>query len=156
MDSFSLLLVDDEMEFIEALALRLHARGYTAECAFSGPDALKRLESDKTVDIVILDIGMPAPDGMKILQKIKRKHPLIEVIMLTGQSSIRSAVDALKCGAFDYLTKPCDLKDLLAKSKQAVVRKRERENKLLDARMKPYISDRDREELISRILEGKY
>lgn len=154
MNSFSFLLVDDEQEFIEALALRLRERGYTAECTFTGPEALKRLEKCNSVDIVLLDISMPAPDGMKTLQKIKLKHPLIEVIMLTGHATTRSAVEALKFGAFNYLTKPCDLKDLISLSEQAVVRKRAREAKLLDARMKPYISDRDREELIYQILEG--
>lgn len=156
MNSFSFLLVDDEQEFIEALALRLRQRGYTVECAFTGAEALKRLEKDNSVDIVLLDISMPAPDGMKTLQKIKLKHPLIEVIMLTGHASTRSAVEALKFGAFNYLTKPCDLKDLISLSEQAVVRKRAREAKLLDARMKPYISDQDREELIHQILDIKY
>lgn len=155
MNSFSFLLVDDEQEFIEALALRLRERGYTAECTFTGPEALKHLEKDHSVDIVLLDISMPAPDGMKTLQKIKLKHPLIEVIMLTGHGTIHSAVEVLKLGAFDYLTKPCNLKDLICLSELAVVRKREREAKLLDARMKPYISDWDRQELISQILAGK-
>ena len=156
MDSFSFLLVDDEQEFIEALALRLRERGHTAEFTFTGPEALKRLEKGNSVDIVLLDINIPAPDGMKTLKKIKLKHPLIEVIMLTRHATTRSAVEALKLGAFNYLTKPCDLKDLISLSEQAVVRKREREAKLLDARMKPYISDRDREELIYQILDIKY
>jgi DNA-binding NtrC family response regulator len=156
MNSFSFLLVDDEQEFIEALALRLRQRGYTVECTFTGPEALKRLEKGNSVDIVLLDISMPGPDGMKTLQKIKLKHPLIEVIMLTGHATTRSAVEALKFGAFNYLTKPCDLKDLISLSEQAVVRKRAREAKLLDARMKPYISDQDRKELIYQILDIKY
>ncbi len=155
MNSFSFLLVDDEQEFIEALALRLRERGYTAECAFTGPEALKKLEKDHSVDIVLLDINMPAPDGVKTLQEIKRKHPLIEVIMLTGHATIRSVVEAFKFGAFHYLAKPCNLKDLISLSELAVVRKREREAKLLDARMKPYISDWDRQELIAKILAGK-
>jgi DNA-binding NtrC family response regulator len=155
MDSFSFLLVDDEREFIEVLALRLRERGYAAECTFTGTEALKYLEKDHSVDIVLLDINMPAPDGMETLQKIKLKHPLIEVIMLTGHATIRSAVEALKLGAFHYLTKPCNLQELICLSELAVVRKREREAKLLDARMKPYISDWDRQELIAKILAGK-
>lgn len=155
MNSFSFLLVDDEREFIEALALRLRARGYAAKCTFTGPEALKYLEKDRSVDIVLLDINMPVPDGMETLQKIKLKHPLVEVIMLTGHATIRSAVEALKCGAFHYLTKPCNLQELICLSELAVVRKREREAKLLDARMKPYISDWDRQELIAKILSGK-
>jgi DNA-binding NtrC family response regulator len=73
--------------------------------------------------------------------------------MLTGHATIHSAIEALKFGAFDYLTKPCDLNDLVSKAKQAASRKKERESKILSARMKPYISERERDELISNILD---
>jgi ActR/RegA family two-component response regulator len=59
--------------------------------------------------------------------------------MLTGYATVHSAVEALKLGAFDYLMKPCDLNDLISKAKQAASRKKDRENKIRDARMKPYI-----------------
>jgi DNA-binding NtrC family response regulator len=155
MSSFSFLLVDDEKEFIEAITLRLRQRGFTADCVFSGQEALNRIEGDNTVDIVVLDVGMPYPDGINTLKTIKREHPLIEVIMLTGHVTIHSAVEAMKSGAFDYLTKPCALNELIFKAEQAITRKKERQAKILDVRMKPYISAEERDELISQILDIK-
>ncbi|MBU0944094.1 MAG: response regulator [Proteobacteria bacterium] len=155
MSSFCFLLVDDEQEFVETVALRLRQRGFEAACAFSGTEALNWLGKNDTVDVVVLDIGMPDPDGMKVIEILKEKYPLVEVIMLTGQATIQSAIEAMKLGAFAYLMKPCKLNDLLSKAEEAAARKKEREAKILDARMKPYISKRERDELISHILESK-
>jgi len=122
------------------------------ECAFSGTAALNRLELNDAVDVVVLDVNMPDLDGMETLEALKRKHPLVEVLMLTGHATIPSAIDAVTLGAFDYLTKPCDIHDLISKAKQAASRKKEREAKILSVRMKPYITERERDELISNIL----
>ncbi len=149
------LLVDDEKKFIETMAQRLQRRGFKANCVFSGSEALNFLKKNDSVDVVILDLKMPGSDGIKTVEIIKKNHPLIEVIILTGHATVPSAVETLKFGAFDYLTKPCDLIDLIFKAKQAFSRKKEREAKILDARMKPYISEREREKLISDILNFK-
>ncbi|WP_394707963.1 hypothetical protein [uncultured Desulfosarcina sp.] len=74
--------------------------------------------------------------------------------MLTGHATIQSAVEALKFGAYDYLLKPCDFNVLIAKANKAVSRKREREERIFNVRLKPYISDREREELISNIMNN--
>ena len=153
MTSFNFLLVDDEKPFIETIAQRLRQRGFTVDCAFSGMEALNQLEKNDTIDVVVLDVKMPDLDGIKTVETLKIKHPLVEVVMLTGHATIHSAIEALKFGAFDYLTKPFDLNDLISTAKQAVTRKKEREAKILSARMKPYISERERDELISKILE---
>ena len=155
MSSIHFLFVDDEKPFVETIAERLRQRGFTVACAFSGTEALNQLEKCLTIDVVVLDVQMPEIDGIHILEKIKTKHPLVEVIMLTGYATIASAIEALKFGAFDYLTKPCDLNTLISMAKQAVARQKERETKILNARMKPYISERERDELISDILEKK-
>lgn len=152
-NTLNFLLVDDEKHFIKTLAKRLRNRGAKVECAFSGMEALNRLEKNNTIDVVVLDVNMPELDGIGILETLKKNHPLVEVIMLTGYATVHSAIEALKFGAFDYLTKPCDLDDLISKSKQAVTRKRERESKIHAVRMKPYISKQERDEMISRILE---
>ena len=149
----NLLLVDDEEEFVVAIAGRLCKRGFTAECAFTGTEALNQLEKNDSIDVVILDIRLPDFNGVDVLKKIKTKNPLLEVIMITGYAAINSAVESLKLGAFDYLTKPFDLDDLIIKAKKAENRKREREAQIHDARMKPYISEQERNELISKILE---
>ncbi len=153
MSSMHFLLIDDEGVFIETIAERLRLKGFVVDCALSGNEAFSQLEKDDTIDIVVLDINMPDLDGMGILERLKAKHPLIEVIMLTGHASIQSAVKALKFGAFDYLLKPCDLNDLLSKANTAFSRKRKREAKILDVTLKPYISGREREEMISRIMK---
>ncbi len=154
MDSMRVLLVDDEKEFVDTIVERLRQRGVTTDGAYSGREALARLEKNSAIDIIILDVGMPYPGGLKTLETLKKKYPLVEVIMLTGDATIHSAVAAIKLGAFDYLMKPCALEDLLAKAKQAFARKQERETNILDIRMKPYITEQERAELIARILAG--
>jgi DNA-binding NtrC family response regulator len=153
MTPFTILLVDDEKPFVESISRRLRQRGFTVVCAFSGMAALDHLQKNDAIDIVVLDVKMPGLDGINTLETLKEKYPLVEVIMLTGNATINSAIEALKFGAFDYLTKPYDLNDLIAKAKQAVARKKEREAKILKIRMKPYISKQERDELISKIME---
>ncbi|MEJ2105566.1 MAG: response regulator, partial [Ignavibacteriaceae bacterium] len=145
----NLLLVDDEEEFIAAIAERLRKRGFTAECVFTGNEALNQLEKNNFIDVVILDIRLPDLNGVDVLKKIKSKNPLVEVIIISGYAAIDSAVESLKLGAFDYLEKPFDLNDLISKANQAVQKKREREAKILDVKIRPYISEKERNELIS-------
>ena len=153
MSSIHFLLVDDEEVLIETIAERLRLKGFIVDCALSGNEALNQLGKTDTIDIVLLDIQMPDLDGMSILKILKVKYPLVEVIILTGHATIQSAVDALKFGAYDYLLKPCDFNDLLSKVNKAISRKREREGKILNVKFKPYISAREREELISNIMK---
>ncbi|WP_342039441.1 response regulator [Desulfatibacillum alkenivorans] len=154
MDGAHFLLVDDEKVFVEALAQRLEARGFKVDCAFSGAEALTQLEKDRSIDIVVLDRRMPDLDGVQAMKEIKKAHPLVEVIILTGHAEIDSAVEAVKHGAFDYLEKPCDIDQLLLKARQAFARKTEREEKIREVRMKPYLSPKERDALIAKILEN--
>ena len=153
MSSINFLLVDDEEVLFKAIADRLRLKGFIVDCALSGNEALNQLEKSDTIDIVMLDIQMPDLDGMSLLEIIKAKYPLVEVIMLTGHATIQSAVEALKFGAYEYLLKPCDFNDLISKANKAILRKREREGKILNVKLKPYISDREREELIANIMK---
>jgi DNA-binding NtrC family response regulator len=146
------LLVDDEEEFVTAIVERLRKRGFTVECALTGTEALNKIEKNDSIDVVILDIRLPDIDGIDVLRNIRKKHPLIEVIIISGFATINSAVESLKLGAFDYLEKPFDINDLISKAKKAVQKKRVCETKILDVKMKPYISEKERNELISRIL----
>ncbi|MBU0996276.1 MAG: response regulator [Proteobacteria bacterium] len=152
MNAFKFLLVDDEKLFIEAVAQRLRLRGFKVDCAFSGKEALEMLEKENTVDVVVLDINMPDLDGIETVAKLKTKCPLVEVVMVTGHAKVKTAIKSLKIGAFDYLTKPFDLDDLISKATQAASRKKEREAKILSIKTKPYISERERNKLISDIL----
>jgi DNA-binding NtrC family response regulator len=86
--------------------------------------------------VVILDVKMPGMDGIETLREIKRNHPLVEVIMLTGHATVETAIEGMKLGAFDYLMKPCDIDLLVAKVSEAAARKRKQEEKILEARIK--------------------
>jgi len=132
----SVLLVDDEVAFVETLVKRLKKRDLRVDFAHSGQAALDKLaDSGPTkIDVVILDVKMPGMDGLEALARIKEEHPLIEVIMLTGHATVESAIDGMKKGAFDYLMKPCDVDVLLEKLNEATDKKREHEEKILEAR----------------------
>ncbi len=148
-----ILVVDDERDFTEILAQRLGKRGYAVKTALDGATALKVLESDRSIEIVVLDIAMPGMNGIDTLKAMKNGNPLLEIIMLTGQATVDTAVEAIKQGAFNYLSKPCEIDDLSAFIEEAVRHKRSREAKILDVRMTPYLSKQKREELIAAILQ---
>jgi DNA-binding NtrC family response regulator len=154
MTPIQLLLVDDELSFVEVMSQRLGKRGFVVTVATSGQDALNRLEADENIEVVILDVKMPGMDGIETLRIIKKKRPLVKIIMLTGHATVNSAIEAMKLGASDYLMKPCDLDELVLKVKAAANRKRRHETKILEARMKPYISKRDKNKIISKILDS--
>ncbi len=144
--------MDDEKPFVEIISQRLHQRGFNVTGVFSGLDALSQIEKENTIDVVVMDITMPEMDGVMAMQKIKNKHPLIEIIMLTGHASVPSAIESMKLGAFDYAVKPCELDVLIEKINGAATRKKDREKKILEIRMVPYITNREREAMISEIL----
>jgi len=128
------LLVDDEAPFVEALGKRLSKRELTVVTAFSGAEALEKLEQDSRIDVVILDVKMPGMDGIETLQAIKTKYPLVEVVMLTGHATVESAIEGMKKGALDYLMKPCDMDILMAKVQEAKNKKSKHEEKIAEAR----------------------
>jgi CheY-like chemotaxis protein len=105
------LMVDDEEKFRSTTQKILNRRGFDTLLAGSGEEALERLTEKP--DVVVLDIKMPGMDGHETLREIKKRRPDLPVIMLTGHGAMPSAREALKHGASDYLTKPCDI-DLLA------------------------------------------
>lgn len=129
------LLVDDEKDFVEMLSLRLNEVGEKVTTAYSGQECLETLEN-KEIDVVILDIKMPGMDGMETLGEIKKRFPLVEVIMLTGHGSTETAVEGMKMGAFDYLMKPADFDDLTIKLEAARKRKDEQEERIRKAESK--------------------
>lgn len=139
MDNIQLLLVDDEERFLETTKRLLEKRGVEVLTATDGLEALTILDAQR-VDVVILDVKMPGVDGVEVLRKIKQEQPLVEVIMLTGHASVKSAVEGLKLGAFDYLMKPCDISALLEKANQAYAKKQTMEDKIRKAKIEKIIS----------------
>ena len=134
------MLVDDEVPFVETMTKRLTKRNFSILSAFSGAEALEKLDENKNVDVVILDVKMPGMDGIQTLGEIKRKHPLVEVVMLTGHATVETAIEGMKMGAFDYLMKPCEVEQLMAKVDEAKAKKTKHEQKIMEARMKEITS----------------
>ncbi len=124
-----MLLVDDEKDLIKMLSLRLQETGEKVKSAYSGQECLETLDKNN-IDVVILDIRMPGMDGIETLKEIKKRFPLVEVIMLTGHGSTETAVEGMKLGAFDYLLKPADFSDLSQKLEAARKRKDEQEERI--------------------------
>lgn len=138
MSKMRLLLVDDEERFLATTRILLEKRGVETFTTTNGSDALALLD-EKPIDVVILDVKMPGMDGVEVLRRIKQKHPLVEVIMLTGHGSVESAVEGLKLGAFDYVMKPMDIPDLLSKAEEAHAKKKSIEEKIRKAKVEKII-----------------
>jgi len=128
-----ILLVDDEEAFVTALAKRLSIRDIVVVSAFTGEEGLAKLDQEPDVDVVLLDVKMPGMDGIAALREIKKAHPIVEVIMLTGHGTVESAIGGMKLGAFDYLMKPCDLDELVVKVEEAKAKRRAHQEKILEA-----------------------
>ena len=129
MNEPNVLIVDDERDYIETLTKRLKRRGLEITGIENGEDALQWLPGKK-VDVVLLDVRMRGMDGIDVLREIKKKYPLIEVIMLTGHASTEVAIEGMELGAFDYLMKPVDFDELVYKIQDAHKKKSIQEEKI--------------------------
>jgi two-component system, OmpR family, response regulator CpxR len=126
------LLVDDEKDFVDTLAERLEVRDFEVTRAYNGDEAVDRIAQSE-VDVVVLDVLMPGKDGITTLLEIKKAKPLVEVIMLTGNATVETAIEGLKRGAFDYLRKPTETKALIEKIVLAYKRKAGQEERIRQA-----------------------
>ena len=123
----TVMVVDDETVLAGAMRDYLGRHGYAVQVKSSGEEALKTIDLEPP-DIVVLDYRLPRMDGLEVLRKIKESRPEIEVIMLTAHGSVEGAVNAMKHGAYDYLSKPLDLEELrlvVAKALQSLRRSKE-------------------------------
>ena len=107
-----LLLVDDESGYISVLAKRMAKRNIDTITATNGNEAIQTLRSHR-FDCAVLDLKMEDMDGIEVLKIFKKMDPDMPVIMLTGHGSETAAREGVRFGAFDYLTKPCDLDELI-------------------------------------------
>ena len=119
MKTAAILLVDDDSAFRHVMAGELRRLGHEVATAASGEDALAHLGSHET-EIVLLDLRLPGMDGLAALKAIRERHPSVETIMLTGHGSIDSAIESIRVGAFDYVTKPCPLDEIQIRVERAV------------------------------------
>ncbi|MCJ7594131.1 MAG: response regulator [Desulfobacterales bacterium] len=132
------LLVDDEVVFTTNMSKLLTSRGYRVTAANSGDAAIRALE-ESDFDVVVLDLKMPGMDGLATLKEIKKLGLFIETLILTGHGSIDSALEAVKLGAYDYLTKPCEIGDLVAKIEGAWEKKDDAEKKDMDEKIQKVV-----------------
>lgn len=131
-NKIKVLLVDDEEFFLRMTAEALVELGIEAETASSGEEGLDKLATG-FFDVMVLDIRMPGMDGMSVLRKLQEERPTQQVIMLTGQATVNTAIEAMKLGAFDFLLKPCKVDDLLRVIRRAAEKGRlERRNIVLE------------------------
>ena len=131
-----IMLVDDEVSFVETMAKRLATRNIDTIAAFSAAEGLEKLKMNQNLDVIVLDIKMPGMDGLEMLKKIKAGFFRTEVIMLTGHATIESGINGMKLGAYDFLTKPCDIEELVNKVREATKKKRSHDDKIKDAERK--------------------
>ncbi len=111
MKSERILLVDDDRNFLRVLGYQVQQFGYDTCCVSSGVQALDRIQ-ESPMDLVVSDLRMPGMDGLQLLERIRRLDPDLPVIVLTAHGSIELAVDAVKSGAADFLTKPFEREEI--------------------------------------------
>ena len=117
-DRIKLLLIDDEVGYVDVLANRLAKRKIDVTKAYSGSEAMQAVRG-QNFDVAILDLKMEDMDGLEVLKVFKQMGLQTEVIMLTGHGSQTAAKEGIQLGAFDYLTKPCELHELIDKIQEA-------------------------------------
>jgi len=117
-DRKNVLVIDDEPIVLDSCRRILKQEGFDVNGAFNGREGLKKIEEDK-YDAVLVDWKLPEIDGMEVLRIIKKNHPEVIVVMITGYPSVESAVKAMKLGVSDYVSKPFtpdELKETIIKA----------------------------------------
>jgi DNA-binding response OmpR family regulator len=129
MKGSKILLVDDEVVFTTNMGKLLTNRGYKVTAVNSGDAAIQALDKE-SYDVVVLDLKMPGMDGITTLKEIKKLGIFTETLILTGHGSMDTAFKAIEMGAYDYVTKPCEIAELVAKIEAADARKKVKETPL--------------------------
>lgn len=136
-----ILVVEDEAELLEAIAEGLRDNYFTVDTALNGSEALHKIIVEEAYDVIVLDIMLPKIDGVSLLKKIRKEGYKMPVLMLTARDGIDDKVQSLDSGADDYLTKPFNFRELLARIRALIRREKEDkvtiltiENLMLDTR----------------------
>jgi DNA-binding NtrC family response regulator len=111
-EALRVLLVDDEEDYVKSLSERMALRDVDSETALSGKEAIS-IVGDTPPDVMVLDLNMPGLGGLEVLRQVKDVQPQMEVLILTGHGSPAEREEALKLGAFDYLKKPIEARELM-------------------------------------------
>jgi DNA-binding NtrC family response regulator len=138
-DKIKLLVVDDEVRFLEAISKRLTMREFDVTAVSSGQEALD-LADTQEFDLALVDLKMPGIPGEEVLDTLKKKHPFIEVIILTGHGSVESAVECTRAGSYGYLQKPAETEELMEVLKTAYQRRVQRKLKVSEKSLEQLMS----------------
>jgi len=122
-DSLKVMIVDDEPELVSALTDRLRLRGIEADGVMRGEVALERLALRGPYDVVVLDVKMPGLGGLETLRRIRKTHPDLPVLLLTGHGCNEDRLVGMELGARECLIKPLDIDVLVAKMREAATEK---------------------------------
>lgn len=128
------LLVDDEVDFLDVLAERLEARGLTVDTAEDGKTALNKA-GKRTFDAILLDMAMPGLDGLQTLSGLLEINPDLQIIVLTGQATLKQGVEAMKLGALDLLEKPVEIDTLVKRIEDAALRRSKLDDKRIEGKV---------------------
>jgi len=128
MKDFRILLVDDEVDFVETLSERLSLRGYNVKAVSSPLEAMPLLHSFSP-NLVILDIKMPEMNGIEFLKLTKKINPSIDVIMLTAFGNMNFVEESMESGAIEYIIKPIDINELIIKIERVKKKHKNKEDK---------------------------
>ena len=137
----NVLLVDDEKDFVEFLAERLQLKDFNVTIAFNGDEAIKLVEENE-FDVIVLDVQMPGKNGVETLKEVKKIEQLSQVIMLTGHATVKTAIQGMKNGAYDYLMKPTDTDELIEMINNAYQLVAEQRDKIRQAEINNIVNKR--------------
>lgn len=133
------LLIDDEVEFLENLSERMRVRGMDVSTAQTTDNAINAVE-EAEYDAIVLDLQMPGMNGIEMLKVIKERHPDMQVILLTGQATLEAGIEAMKLGAMDFMEKPADINSLTEKIRKAQAKKMLLVEKKAESRVKDILA----------------
>ncbi|HEX3035508.1 MAG TPA: sigma-54 dependent transcriptional regulator [Thermodesulfobacteriota bacterium] len=139
MQKFKILVVDDDEELVYAVKELLERRKYEVVTAFSGNEAIEKASSNPDISVALLDLVMPMMDGFTLLERLKGIHPDLNIIIITGHGAVPTAVEAIKRGAVDFITKPYD-KDVLLRKLEMITKTHELESRL--SQLKELVSEK--------------
>lgn len=127
MKDAKILIVDDEIVLANNMSKLLSRRGYLVQVVYSGNEAIRTL-TENSFDVMVLDLKMPGMDGIATMDAMKKLGLFSEVLVLTGHGSIDKVLDAVQMGAYDYVTKPCEIEELVSKVEAAFERKKTKDS----------------------------
>ena len=130
----NLLIVDDEEQFLNSIARSLEMRDFRVITVNRGEKALEAARKE-AIDIALVDLKMPGMDGQETLEALKKEHPWMEIVILTGHGTIDSASACTRSGAYSYLQKPCEFDNLMAVLTEAYKQKVMNRHKIDEAKM---------------------